>query len=105
MDASVQITVERNAELLRRYRRVALYGGGAFIGTAAAIGASPHFPLVSVQYLGIAAGGIALGGLIGYLFFELLIARLIAGPSVSGSREGNGGGWAGSGGGDGGDGD
>ena len=105
MDAPAQMTVERNFALLRRYRRIALCGGGASIGIAAAIGASFHISLLSVQYLGIVAAGMAVGGLIGYLFFELIVARLIAGPSASGSRGESGGGWVGSGGADGVDGD
>lgn len=58
----------------------------------------------------IVAGGVAFGALIGYFFFELIIARLIAGPSTSDSRSADGAGgvgWVGetsSGGGDGGDG-
>ena len=105
------MTSERNAELLQRYRRIALWGGGVSIGGASAIGAGSHFALLSFQYFAIIAGGIAFGALIGYFFFELIIARLVAGPSASDSRTGGGGGWFGgtsdvgsSGGGDGGDG-
>src|SRR5262245_31697813 len=101
------MTIQRNRELLSRYRRIAVWGGALAIGFAAAIGASWHFHLLSLQYVAIVVGGIGLGACIGYLFFELIIARLITGPSGTTSS----GGWFGggsdagfSGGGDGGDG-
>jgi hypothetical protein len=82
------MSIERNYRLLQRYRKIALSGGSLVIGTASAIGAWPYFLSVTTKYLVIVGGGAAVGALIGYLFFEFVIAHFI-GPMPGGSSLGS----------------
>jgi hypothetical protein len=87
------MSFEHKAEVLRRYQGYAIWGGAVVGGIASLIGAGPHFqdwssPLATWGL--IAAGCGAVGALVGYLFFSIVVGSQAGGGGVASGSDGEG---------------